>query len=130
MSEPIIPPLKILLVEDNEMNLDMLTRRLQRSGFAVSQSLDGLAAVARATAEAPDLVLMDVGLPKLSGLDAIRQLRLAEKTKNLKIIALTAHALSGDLENAIAAGADEYATKPIDYPGLLEKINAITGRSK
>jgi two-component system, cell cycle response regulator DivK len=121
-------PLTILVVEDEPLNLDMLTRRPRRSGFVVLQALDGRNGVARATTDLPDLILMDIGLPNLSGLGAIRQLRADAQTKDLKIVALTAHALSGDWEKAIDAGADDYATKPMDYPGLVAKIGTVSRR--
>ena len=116
---------KILLVEDNEMNRDMLSRRLQRKGFQVIIAVDGAQGVAMAQADAPDLILMDMSLPVLDGWEATRQLKASAPTRSIPIIALTAHAMSGDQERALQAGCDHYDTKPIDLPRLLEKINAL-----
>jgi two-component system cell cycle response regulator DivK len=116
---------KILLVEDNEMNRDMLSRRLQRKGFSVAMAEDGKAGVAMAASEAPDLILLDMSLPLLDGWEVARQIKAAPKTKGIPIIALTAHAMAGDREKALAAGCDEYDTKPVEFPRLLSKIEAI-----
>jgi len=116
---------KILLVEDNEMNRDMLSRRLTRRGFSIVMAVDGEQAVAVAQAERPDLILMDLSLPIVDGWEAARRLKAAEATKHIPIIALTAHAMSGDREKAMSAGCDDYDTKPIEMPRLLEKMNAL-----
>ena len=118
---------KILLVEDNEMNRDMLSRRLQRKGFAVVIAEDGRSGVAMAASESPDLILLDMSLPIVDGWEAARQIKAAAKTKSIPIIALTAHAMAGDREKALAAGCDEYDTKPVEFPRLLGKIEAILG---
>jgi two-component system cell cycle response regulator DivK len=115
---------RILLVEDNELNRDMLSRRLIRGGHQVSFALDGQQAVDLARAEQPDIVLMDMGLPVIDGWQATRMLRADPETAKLRIIALTSHAMSGDREQALAAGCDDYETKPIDLPRLLGKIAA------
>lgn len=120
---------KILLVEDNEMNRDMLSRRLERRGYEVIVAVDGEEGVARAKAEAPDLVLMDMSLPVLDGWAATRQLKAAPETKSIPIVALTAHAMSGDREKALAAGCDDFDTKPIDLPRLLGKVEGLLGAS-
>jgi two-component system cell cycle response regulator DivK len=112
---------KILLVEDNEMNRDMLSRRLARNGFEVVVAIDGAQAVAMA-AESPDLILMDMSLPVLDGLEATRQIKAAPATRSIPIIALTANALVEDRERALAAGCDDFDTKPVELPRLLEKI--------
>ena len=119
---------KILLVEDNEMNRDMLSRRLQRKGFQVIIAVDGAQGVAMAQADAPDLILMDMSLPVLDGWEATRQLKASATTRSIPIIALTAHAMSGDQERALQAGCDHYDTKPIELPRLLEKINALLNK--
>jgi CheY-like chemotaxis protein len=116
---------KILLVEDNEMNRDMLSRRLQRRDFEVVIAVDGEQGVALARSEAPDLILMDMSLPVMDGWEATRQLKAAPETQAIPIIALTAHAMSGDREKALAAGCDDYDTKPIELPRLVEKIEAL-----
>lgn len=113
---------KILLVEDNEMNRDMLCRRLQRRGHEVVIAVDGAEGVAMTRSERPDIVLMDMSLPVIDGWEATRQLKSAEHTKSIPIIALTAHAMSGDREKALEAGCDDYDTKPIDLERLLGKI--------
>jgi CheY-like chemotaxis protein len=115
-------PMKILVVEDNELNLDILTRRLQRKGYDVITAKDGQEGVACAKTNNPDIILMDVSLPLLDGYDATRQIKADQKTKNIPIIILTAHAMVGDREKALASGCDEYETKPVDFPHLLEKI--------
>lgn len=115
---------KILLVEDNEMNRDMLSRRLERKGFQIIMAVDGGQGVAMAQSEAPDLILMDMSLPVLDGWAATRQLKAADATKSIPIIGLTAHAMAGDREKCLEAGCDDYDTKPIELPRLLEKIAA------
>jgi two-component system cell cycle response regulator DivK len=121
---------KILLVEDNEMNRDMLSRRLIRNGFEVVMAIDGEQAVALALSELPDLILMDMSLPVIDGWEATRRVKAAEATSGIPIIALTAHAMSGDREKTLNAGCDEYDTKPIEMPRLLGKINDLLGRSR
>jgi CheY-like chemotaxis protein len=121
--------IKILLVEDNEMNRDMLSRRLVRSGFEVVMAVDGQQGVIMAQSERPDLILMDMSLPVIDGWEATRRVRAGEATSTIPIIALTAHAMSGDREKAIEAGCDDYDTKPIEMPRLLEKIKALLARS-
>jgi len=116
---------KILLVEDNEMNRDMLSRRLARRGFQVVSAVDGAEGVAMARSEAPDLILMDMSLPVLDGWQATREIKAAPDTKSIPIIALTAHALSGDCQKALEAGCDDYDIKPIELPRLLNKIEAL-----
>jgi two-component system cell cycle response regulator DivK len=116
---------RILLVEDNEMNRDMLSRRLERRGFNVITAVDGGQGVELAQAETPDLILMDMSLPVLDGWEATRLLKGAAETSTIPIIGLTAHAMSGDRERAIEAGCDDYDTKPIDLPRLLEKIQTL-----
>ncbi|HEX8243950.1 MAG TPA: response regulator [Longimicrobium sp.] len=117
----------ILLVEDNEMNRDMLSRRLERKGFRVVLAVDGLGGVEMAGQHAPDLVLMDMSLPVLDGWEATRRLKAGPATRHIPVIALTAHAMSGDRERAIDAGCDDYDTKPIELPRLLAKIEALLG---
>jgi CheY-like chemotaxis protein len=119
---------KILLVEDNEMNRDMLSRRLLKKGYDVSIAVDGAQAIAMARSHLPDVILMDMGLPVLNGWDATRQLKSMPETKNIGIIALSAHALSDDREKALAAGCDDFDTKPIDFPRLLGKIESMLAR--
>jgi len=118
---------KILLVEDNEMNRDMLTRRLERKGYEVVAATDGQQALDMARAEAPDLILMDLSLPVLDGWEATRRLKAAEETRAIPVLALTAHALAEEREAALAAGCDEYDTKPVDLARLLSKIEALLG---
>lgn len=113
---------KILLVEDNEMNRDMLSRRLIKRGFEVLIAVDGQAGVDMAISEKPDLILMDMSLPVIDGWSATRKLRGNESTKNIPIIALTAHAMEGEREKAIDAGCNDFETKPVDLPKLLGKI--------
>ncbi len=121
---------KILLVEDNEVNRDMLSRRLRKRAYEVVTATDGAEAVARAQEERPDLILMDMHLPVLDGWEATRQLRRTAATRAIPIVALTADAMNGDREKALQAGCDDYDTKPIDFPGLLAKIEALLhGRS-
>jgi CheY-like chemotaxis protein len=119
---------KILLVEDNEMNRDMLARRLERRGYTLVIAVDGGEGVARAREDDPDLILMDMSLPVLDGWEATRQLKADEATRAIPVIALTAHAMSGDKEKALAAGCDDYDTKPIELPRLLEKIETLLAR--
>ena len=119
---------KILLVEDNEDNRDMLSRRLIRKGYDVSLAFDGSEGVAQASALGPDLILMDMSLPVLDGWEATRQIKSAPATSHIPIIALTAHAMSGDREKAVAAGCDDYDTKPVEMPRLLEKIEALLAK--
>jgi CheY-like chemotaxis protein len=119
---------KILLVEDNEMNRDMLSRRLQKRGYEVIIAVDGQQGVALAQEEAPALIVMDMSLPVLDGWEATRQLKSAPATRAIPIIALTAHAMAGDRERAQEAGADDFDTKPVELPRLLEKIEALLAR--
>jgi len=114
---------RILLVEDNEMNRDMLKRRLERRGFGVDVAVNGLQGVEMTCSEKPDLVLMDMSLPEMDGWQATRELKAKDEVKHIPIIALTAHAMSGDREKALEAGCDDYETKPIDFDRLLGKIN-------
>jgi CheY-like chemotaxis protein len=120
---------KILLVEDNEMNRDMLSRRLLRKGYEVVMAVDGEQAVAMAQSERPDLILMDMSLPVIDGWEATRRVKATETSSRIPIIALTAHAMFGDRERALDAGCDDYDTKPIEMPRLLEKIDALLARS-
>jgi CheY-like chemotaxis protein len=121
---------RILLVEDNEMNRDMLSRRLQRKGYEVSIALDGRQGVEMARSGGYDLVLMDMSLPEIDGWEATRQLRAAPETRAVPIIGLTAHAMAGDREQALAAGCNDYDTKPVELPRLLAKIEALLSRSR
>jgi two-component system cell cycle response regulator DivK len=121
---------KILLVEDNEMNRDMLSRRLILNGFEVIMAIDGEQAVAMAESELPDLILMDMSLPVIDGWEATRRVKAAGATSTIPIIALTAHAMSGDREKTLNAGCDDYDTKPIEMPRLLGKIDALLRRSR
>ena len=116
---------KILLVEDNDLNRDMLSRRLERRGYEVVLAVDGQDAVAQAGSGRPDIILMDMSLPVMDGWEATRRLRAEEATKAIPIIALTAHAMSGDREKALEAGCDDYDTKPIEFARLLAKIDAL-----
>jgi len=120
---------KILLVEDNEMNRDMLSRRLVRNGYQVLLAVDGEQAVNVAAADLPDLVLMDMSLPVIDGWEATRRIKAAAPTAHIPIIALTAHAMAGDREKAMAAGCDDYDTKPIELARLIGKIEALLGRA-
>jgi CheY-like chemotaxis protein len=119
---------KILLVEDNEMNRDMLSRRLQKRGYEVVIAVDGQQGVSLAQTEAPALIVMDMSLPVLDGWEATRQLKAAPATRAIPIIALTAHAMAGDRERAQEAGADDFDTKPVELPRLLEKIETLLAR--
>lgn len=116
---------KVLLVEDNEMNRDMLSRRLIRNGFEVVMAVNGQEGIDMAGSESPDLILMDMSLPILDGWDATRQLKSDPSTAAIPIIALTAHAMQADKERALAAGCDDFDTKPIELPRLLEKMKAL-----
>jgi CheY-like chemotaxis protein len=119
------PSAKILLVEDNEMNRDMLSRRLERRGFRVVLALDGRSGVAMAETEAPDLILMDMSLPVFDGWEATRRIKASPAMRHIPIIALTAHAMSSDRDRALDAGCDDYDTKPIDLARLLGKVEAL-----
>jgi len=116
---------KILLVEDNEMNRDMLSRRLERRGYQVVIAVDGNEGVAKAQTENPDLILMDMSLPVLDGWEATKLIKSFPVTMNIPVIALTAHAMAGDRDKALQAGCDDYDTKPIEFPRLLEKMEAL-----
>jgi len=116
---------KILLVEDNEMNRDMLTRRLERKGFEVVIAIDGKAGIDMASSSNPDIILMDLSLPVIDGWEATRQIKADSATQSIPIIALTAHAMAGDEHKALAAGCDDYDTKPIDLKRLLGKIKNL-----
>jgi two-component system, cell cycle response regulator DivK len=118
---------KILLVEDNEMNRDMLSRRLQKRGYEVSMAMDGRQGVEMARAGAFDLILMDMSLPEIDGWEATRQLRAVPETRTVPIIGLTAHAMAGDREKALEAGCNDYDTKPVELPRLLAKIETLLG---
>lgn len=117
---------KILLVEDNELNRDMLSRRLERHDYQLVMAADGNEAVSMASSENPDLILMDMSLPEMDGWEATKHIKSNEQTRHIPIIALTAHAMSGDREKALQAGCDEYDTKPINLERLLEKISGLT----
>lgn len=116
---------KILVVEDNEANRDMLARRLQRRGFEVVFAMDGAEGVAKSKTEAPNLILMDMGLPVMNGWEATRMIKADTTTANIPVIALTAHSMAGDREKAMEAGCNDYDTKPIDLPRLLQKMAAF-----
>src|SRR3954453_1398362 len=120
---------KILLVEDNEMNRDMLSRRLQRRGHVVLLALDGQSGVEMARTETPDLILMDMSLQVLDGWEATRRLKAEGPTKHIPVIALTAHAMSGDRAKALEAGCDDYDTKPVELARLLGKIEALLSQA-
>ena len=119
---------KILLVEDNEMNRDMLSRRLLKAGFEMVMAVDGEQAIDLARSEAPDLILMDISLPGLDGWEATRLLKAGPETRSIPIIALTAHAMAGDREKSLAAGCNDYDTKPIDFRRLVQKIQGLLGK--
>ena len=123
-------PRRVLLVEDNEMNRDMLSRRLRRVGYEVTIAFDGREGVAKTTEEQPDVVLMDMSLPVMDGWEATRQLKAASATRQIPVIALTAHAMASDRAKALAAGCDEYDTKPIDWPRLLGKIETLIKQAR
>jgi two-component system cell cycle response regulator DivK len=120
---------RILLVEDNEMNRDMLSRRLMRRGYEVIIAVDGQQGMSMAQSEAPDLILMDMSLPVIDGWEATRSLKAADETKGIPVIALTAHAMSTDRDKAMEAGCDDYDTKPIEFSRLLEKMETLLGAS-
>jgi CheY-like chemotaxis protein len=119
---------KILVVEDNEMNRDMLSRRLQRRGYDVIVAVDGEDGVNKAQSESPDMILMDMDLPVLDGWAATRQLKDSPHTRLIPVIALTAHAMAGDREKAMDAGCDDYDTKPVEFSRLLEKMEKLLGK--
>ena len=121
---------KVLLVEDNETNRDMLSRRLVRRGYDVVMAEDGEQAVRTAMAEKPDIVLMDMSLPVIDGWEATRRIKAHDETRGIPIIALTAHAMAGDREKALEAGCDDYDTKPIELPRLIEKMQALIARTR
>ncbi len=116
---------KILIVEDNELNLDMLVRRLVRKGYEVVSAVDGEQGLLMATTEAPDLILMDMSLPGMDGWEATRQIKADPVTQTIPVIALTAHAMVGDREKALRAGCDDYDTKPVEFQRLLEKMENL-----
>lgn len=118
---------KILLVEDNEMNLDMLSRRLEKRGHQILIAMDGAQGVALAQSEMPNLILMDMSLPVMDGWEATRRLKGAPDTSHIPIIALTAHAVAGDRERCLEAGCDEYENKPVKFPQLIAKIDMLLG---
>ena len=118
---------RILLVEDNEMNRDMLSRRLERKAFEVAIAVDGQAGVNMATSESPDLILMDLSLPVIDGWEATRQIKADPATQMIPLIALTAHAMAGDEQKALEAGCDDYDTKPVNFSRLLGKIGNLLG---
>ena len=121
---------KILVVEDNEMNRDMLTRRLQRRGYEVVTAVDGAQGLAMAQSERPALILMDISLPVLDGWEATRRLKMVPETKSIPVVALTAHAMSGDRERCIDAGCDDFDTKPVEIARLVGKIETLLNQSK
>jgi CheY-like chemotaxis protein len=118
---------KILLVEDNEMNRDMLSRRLLRKGYEVMEAIDGRQGIEMASRELPDLILMDMSLPEIDGWEATRQIKRSPSTGHIPVIALTAHAMSGDRERALKAGCDDFDTKPVDWTRLLGKMQHLLG---
>jgi two-component system, cell cycle response regulator DivK len=120
---------KILIVEDNEMNRDMLSRRLSRRGYAIALAVDGAAGIAAAKAETPDLILMDMSLPVVDGWEATRRLKAEAATRAIPVIGLTAHAMAGDRDKVLAAGCDDYDTKPVELPRLLQKIERLLDRA-
>jgi len=119
---------KILLVEDNEMNRDMLSRRLARKGHEVLIAVDGAEGVQMARSKVPDLILMDMSLPVLDGWQATREIKATPETHTIPVIALTAHAMAGDREKCLAAGCDDYDTKPVEFPRLLGKIEMLLSK--
>jgi CheY-like chemotaxis protein len=121
---------KILLVEDNDLNRDMLSRRLERRGHQVIVALDGEQGLELAQSERPDLILMDMSLPVLDGWEAVRRLKAMPETRTIPIIALTAHAMVGDREKAIGAGCDDYDIKPVEFQRLLQKVDALLGAAR
>ncbi len=120
----------ILLVEDNELNRDMLSRRLERKGYTVAIAVDGGEAIEKALSGSPDLILMDMSIPVVDGWEAVRRLKADATAGRIPIIALTAHAMAGDREKAIEAGCDEYETKPVEFARLLTKIEGFLGSSQ
>jgi len=116
---------RILLVEDQEMNRDMLSRRLKKRGYEVSIAVDGAEGVDKARSESPDLILMDMSLPVMDGWEATRTLKADEATRSIPVVALTAHAMSTDREKALAAGCDAYETKPVEFPRLIETMEKL-----
>jgi|SRR6516164_3827490 len=120
---------KILIVEDNEMNRDMLSRRLIRRGYEIVMAVDGEGGITAAKAESPDLILMDMSLPVIDGWEATRQLKADPETRGIPVIGLTAHAMAGDREKVISAGCDDYDTKPVELPRLLQKIEELLGHA-
>jgi len=116
---------KLLLVEDNEMNRDMLSRRLVRRGYEVLIAVDGAEGIASATEHLPDLILMDMSLPVLDGWESTRRLKLQPETQGIPVLALTAHAMAGERDKALAAGCNDYDTKPVDFARLLGKIESL-----
>lgn len=116
---------KLLLVEDNEMNWDMLSRRLSRKGYEVIRAVDGIEAIEMTKSDLPDLILMDMGLPRLNGWEATKRIKADPTTQDIPIIALTSHAMIGDRERALASGCNDYDVKPIDFTRLLGKIQAL-----
>jgi len=121
--------MKVLYVEDNDDNIFMLRNRLRRAGYEVVVAMDGVQGVAAAVAEKPDLILMDLSLPQLDGWEATRRIKATPETKHIPVIALTSHAMMGDHEKALAAGCDDFDTKPVELPRLLKKIRSLTGRT-
>jgi len=121
---------RILLVEDNEMNRDMLSRRLQRKGYSVLIAVDGEQGLATAYSEMPDLILMDISLPFIDGYEVTRRLKANPRTRNIPVIALTAHALLTDRDKALRAGCNDYDTKPVDFTRLTEKIETLLVKEK
>lgn len=121
---------RLLLVEDNVLSSDMLCRRLRRRGFDVALAADGREGVEKALADLPDLILMDMNLPEIDGWEATRLIRADHQTSTVPILALTAHAMSSHLERALSAGCDDFATKPVDFEKLVEKINSLLRRSR
>ncbi len=119
---------KVLVVEDNEMNRDMLSRRLQRRGYEVIVSVDGEDGVSKARSDSPDIILMDMDLPILDGWAATRKLKASPETRSIPVIALTAHAMAGDREKAREAGCDDYDTKPVEFSRLTEKMEKLLGK--
>ena len=121
---------KLLLIEDNELNRDMLSRRLQKRGYDVVTAVDGEAGISQARTEAPALILMDVSLPGIDGYEATRRLKAAPETSHIPIVALTGHVTSADRDKALAAGCNDFDTKPIELPRLLAKIEALLGQGR
>ncbi|CAM2006634.1 response regulator [Acanthopleuribacter pedis] len=119
----------ILLVEDHEMNRDMLSRRLRRKGFTVEEAVDGVQALEKIAELKPDIVLMDMSLPRMDGWEATKRVKSDDTTKHIPVIGLSAHAMSGDRQKGLNAGCDDYDTKPIDFKRLLEKINQLLNRT-